>query len=544
MMHRLLTRAARLGAAAAAWGMAQAPPPSGVTIRTTTTLVQVGVSAHDSKGRPVTDLKKEDLELFDNGKQQEIALFYGETGSAPAEKSPPRISGSFTNQLPPARQGGSAVILLDWSNTGFRNTARAREQARQMMARLGPSERVGLYSLDRFGLKVVNEVGSDHAAILESLRTLIGQKSPCFQLQMDGLDNMDPVTGDDNMKVCGGVTPLAGNVKAFWVGNRTRDTLNAFESIAAHLAGVPGRKALIWISSAFPLNIDLRADGSATFPDAMGGVQLYSSEVGRAMLKLNNADVSLYAIDARGLAPYAITSQVGASDVADPGMADPDNNTWPTMDYFAKRTGGVAFEGRNDLDDGIQAAIEDVDTGYTLGFYATQDSSRAGLHKLTVRSLRPGVNLRYKEGYYVDEPKKISKGDRKEAVAEALTALMDATAVPIDVQAARQKNTLKLRISLRPDTLALQQKAGRWQGAVEIITRFAKEDGSECATPVSRRVEFNLSERSYDAGQRGGLLFSRTLDIPAKAARLRVLVRNEPSGEIGTLTIPIAEVGQ
>jgi len=545
MMHRLLTRAALLGAAAAAWGMAQAPPPSGVTIRTTTTLVQVGVSAHDSKGRPVTDLKKEDLELFDSGKQQEIAVFYGEAGGAPAGKTPPRAPGSFTNRLPPPRQGGTAVILLDWSNSGFRTTARAREQARQMMERLGPAERVGLYSFDRYGLKVVNEIGSDHAAILESLRTLIGQKSPCFQPQMDGLDD----DYDDNMKVCGGTpmpqplslsrplqqapAPLAGNIKAFWVGNRTRDTLNVFESIAAHLAGVPGRKALIWITSAFPLNLDLRPDGSDTFPDAMGGVQLYSSEVGHAMLKLNNADVSLYAIDARGL-----TTALGGD------MSDPDNNTWPTMDYFAKRTGGVAFEGRNDLDDGIQAAIEDVDNGYTLGFYATQDASRAGFHKLTVRALRPGVNLRYKEGYYVEAPKKIGKDERKEAVAEALTALMDSTAVPIDIRASRAKGALKLRISLRPDTLALQQKGGRWQGAVEFITRFAKEDGSECATPVSRRIEFNLTERSYDAGQRGGLLLSRALEIPAKAARLRVLVRNEPSGEIGTLTIPIGEVGQ
>jgi hypothetical protein len=41
-----------LAAAALSWALAQIPAPSGVTIRTTTTLVQVSVAAHDSKGHP------------------------------------------------------------------------------------------------------------------------------------------------------------------------------------------------------------------------------------------------------------------------------------------------------------------------------------------------------------------------------------------------------------------------------------------------------------------------------------------------------------
>jgi hypothetical protein len=97
---------------------------------------------------------------------------------------------------------------------------------------------------------------------------------------------------------------------------------------------------------------------------------------------------------------------------------------------------------------------------------------------------------------------------------------------------------------LRPDTLALAQKGGRWQGTVEFITRFAKEDGSESAPPASRRIEFNLTQRTYETAERGGLLLSRTLEVPANAARLRVLVRNDPSGEIGTLTIPIGGIAQ
>jgi len=92
--------------------------------------------------------------------------------------------------------------------------------------------------------------------------------------------------------------------------------------------------------------------------------------------------------------------------------------------------------------------------------------------------------------------------------------------------------------------LALALKGDRWQGAVEFITRFAKEDGSQSAPPVSRKIEFNLAQRSYEAAERGGLLFSRTLEMPANAASLRVLVRNDLSGEIRTLTIPMGGIAQ
>src|ERR1035438_6688119 len=139
-------------AAALSWAFAQSPAPSGVTIRTTTTLVQVGVVASDAKGQPVEGLKKEDFEVLDNGKPQSIAVFYGERGAAEPPTSPPLLAGTFTNQLPetpPDRAGHSSVILLDWANTGFRNTARAREQAREVVNRLSPAERVGIYSFDR-----------------------------------------------------------------------------------------------------------------------------------------------------------------------------------------------------------------------------------------------------------------------------------------------------------------------------------------------------------------------------------------------------------
>src|ERR1700722_4908237 len=78
--------------------LAQAPPEA--TFRTGVKLVQVNVIAQDKQGKPVSDLKRDEFQLLDNGSPQEIRLFLSETEKSsplPAERSAPN---TFTNLTP------------------------------------------------------------------------------------------------------------------------------------------------------------------------------------------------------------------------------------------------------------------------------------------------------------------------------------------------------------------------------------------------------------------------------------------------------------
>ena len=55
---------------------------SGFSLKLTTRLVDVGVMAYDKKGHPVTDLKAEDFEVYDNGHRQEVRFFTQAEGTA------------------------------------------------------------------------------------------------------------------------------------------------------------------------------------------------------------------------------------------------------------------------------------------------------------------------------------------------------------------------------------------------------------------------------------------------------------------------------
>src|SRR5262249_26014518 len=111
---------------------------------------------------------------------------------------------------------------------------------------------------------------------------------------------------------------------------------HALQAIASHLSKVPGRKNLIWITGSFPLLV--KTEHVATD---------YSEEMKKAARALNDANVGLYPVDARGL--VALFGRGGGLLVA--GL--------DTMNNLAKQTGGHAYYADNGIEQLIREAVED-----------------------------------------------------------------------------------------------------------------------------------------------------------------------------------------
>jgi len=54
------------------FGQTAAPTPPDDVVKITTTLIQVDVTVTDSKGKAVTDLKPDEIEVYENGEKQKI----------------------------------------------------------------------------------------------------------------------------------------------------------------------------------------------------------------------------------------------------------------------------------------------------------------------------------------------------------------------------------------------------------------------------------------------------------------------------------------
>ncbi len=115
------------------------PEENGFTLRVTSRLVEVGVVALDKKGHPVTDLKAEDLEVYDNGRKQ-ITRFFSRAVSESLEAStqaPEQHASSpddivYANRrenLTPsngatrATEGSVTIVLIDASNLAWADLA-------------------------------------------------------------------------------------------------------------------------------------------------------------------------------------------------------------------------------------------------------------------------------------------------------------------------------------------------------------------------------------------------------------------------------------
>jgi VWFA-related protein len=331
----------------------------GVVIRSTTSLVQVRLVAENASGKAVTDLKQEDFQIQDNRKAQPLSLFVLDRG---VDTEAPGADGvSAAGTIEPA---GYALIVLDWLNTKYSDRLQARDMLVRMLRKYQPRQKVGLYLVGRESY-LIHDFTSDGEELLQAA-------------QMASLDPAD--LGDDTP---GRFDARAGSPanrrpsveeQLFFMNNRVTDTLLTLRDIATRLARVPGRKSLVWLSAGFPIVV-----GPGAIPGSRPAEVVFWEQVDQLLERLNRSDVAVYAVDARGLAV--------------------DSRGYPaTLQEFAERTGGTAFVDRNDLDEGMRLALEDMRVSYILGFHVPENAA-PGLHEIRVTVNRPGVRLRYRASY-------------------------------------------------------------------------------------------------------------------------------------------------
>ncbi|MBI3680320.1 MAG: VWA domain-containing protein, partial [Acidobacteria bacterium] len=330
------------------------------TIRVTTRLVQVSVLVLDNKGRPVEGLAKDDFVLLDKGKEQKIAEFAVESRNR--KNSPPRLQpGLFTNYWEIAPRGmtpNATIILFDALNTSFADQAYARRQMLKCLESLQGGDRIAIYSLSR-NLRVLHEFTDDTTALIRAVSRLKGHVSPELQASTEqpepvGDERIDEFLEESNRRITD-----------YYTINRVKTTLAAMEGIAYHVARLPGRKNLIWISGSFPAWIGMdEPPMSATGRVFTGERRTFSDEIEHAVRLLNNSNIAIYPVDARGLIPDPTFSAVskGSANPRTAGRKSPMQSialTHDTMHMLADRTGGRPFYNSNDIAGALRKTLDE-----------------------------------------------------------------------------------------------------------------------------------------------------------------------------------------
>ncbi len=343
-------------------------------------------------------------------------------------------------------------------------------------------------------------------------------------------------------------------------GAETVQSLQLLAAVADKLASISGRKNLIWISEGFPLvnwgtltsamyaaseesarmsraPVTTTADG----PRKLAEVTSFYSEMSAAIRRISDDNVAIYPIDALPLDNPAYNAefafQASMSTLAYQEVHPRQN----AMDDIAKKTGGKAFYETNDLMHAIRVVAEDSRATYTLGFYSDKARSDWKFHTLKVKVVgRPGVRLRYREGY-VDSPQ-FSKDELSRRIDDAVGVPFDYDAVGLFAELDRshlsQEDSIAgLHININAADLVFAEHGTTRRASVYIL--LVQKDGR--GTQLEKRGEPLIIDADVSTLReelKNGVVYKRDVRLNRGINQLRVVVMDLANGSVGALTIP------
>ncbi len=538
---------------ALAIGFAQQAQKPETVVRVTTRLVQVNVVVHDKKGQPVSDLTKDDFVVLDEGQEQQIRFFSVESVLAPKQEPAPLPANTWSNGIDrqPGVPNSLTVILFDTLNTRTKDQPYARAQMVKFLKQLQPQDRIAIYSLGN-GLKVLHDFTRDS----ESLVRAISRYGTHINTEVEASTAELADTGDEELDAI--MNAANERMANFYLERRVETTLQALTAIAGHLAGLPGRKNLIWVSGGFPFNygMDLLAEGNIN-----ADVKLFNQEIGRASQAVNNGNIAIYPVDARGLVGTAdIMPSLSASSATrrPQVMAAGDRRaqaqfraTLDTMKDIAERTGGRAFYNTNDIMGSVRRAIDDSRVTYVLAFYPRQEGWDGRFHKLKVRVKRPGVEVRFRQGFYTLPEEAMNDKQRETATLNVLRSPLEASTLGLTVRlitapagghaaspARLPSDPVRFEMIVDPRQLTLSRQGDRLKGSIYFVFEQKKADGRSLKLK-SEIVQLNFTEARYQEMIAGGMAVSAEWQVEPEAEQMRVVIFDGSSAALGSLTFPL-----
>jgi VWFA-related protein len=521
--------------------------PQPAVLRISTRMVQVNVIVQDRDGNPITGLTKDDFTVLDKNQPQRIS-FFAEQSFQPAPASTLTADAvapihSFSNrpQSGGSTSSGVSVILLDTVNIdwdpGTMPFPYARSQVIKFIKNMQPGDQVALYLLAPSRLYMLHDFTSDSAALLEVMtgadksKTSSDPKAAAAEIQHKRMEKEASDAFAESSQFYKGDRP-----------NRVAATSQGMITIAARLAKFPGRKNLIWISSAFPIQTGLYVGSQSDQHNYAGDI----SSVGQA---LSNADVAVYPVDARGLIGPDVMGQLQGAQYGSRApvltSAAPDDRPFETMISLAAGTGGKAYFNTNDLSGSIRHAIDDSRITYVLGYYPDHNKWDGSFREITVKVNRPGVQLRYRKGYFATEEGGDTADAQKQLLSTALRSpvqIMDlgleVEINPAGVSSARQ---IRAQIHVLPGQLHFEKNGDRWSDGLEIAWAEFSADGREVGHGA-HALGIKPARAGYDEIVQKGLIFSERVTVNREAAEMRLVVRDTGSGAMGSVNIPLGSV--
>ena len=392
---------------------------STLRLRLSTDLVLVPVIVKDASGQARANLNKNDFQIFDKGKRQEITSFIVE-----AREDQPEMGEAGSNASPTAQKLLAAgrmlpnyiVYLFDDIHLQFEELVRTRDAAQRSVEALPATDLAAIVTTS--GL-VQSPLSTDRQKFKDALLKLraesLGGTSTKACPDIDAyMANQILIQQGANPELfraatneamtCLGLPPegvkFAQNAVMQAVRSaektgeyQTRQSLLQLRDVVRWVGKAPGRRSIILVSSGFVLNNGAQLDGANVVEEAI------------------RADVAISALDARGVYgenPAGAIEEKSADPVFRRMKASITNaeatQAAGVMEEMAEGTGGAFIRNTNDLNGGLQTLTAPPACTYVLGFRPTNLKLDGSFHSLVVKlKTKEKLDVQTRRGYFASK---------------------------------------------------------------------------------------------------------------------------------------------
>ncbi len=394
----------------------------------TVELVVLEVFVTDKEGNFVDDLKRNDFEIYEDGKRVDIQYFAVVT---PEKRSLSEVSEEVEKvKIPLAPQKMKLVILFDNLNTNRFYLSSHWAQIEETIKALSDKvEETMIMELSReYGARVIQPFISDQNMLSDAISRFRLDLSENIREEMKRHE-MEDLEREGQKKL---EDRFIGN--PFYIMDcimeeeklikrqTLSDSFGSFLAAVNHIRKFEGTKSILLVSDGFHLERKSKkgivVDGGHYRYVYKGVVRLFDpfklfggksyhdqNEAFEKLLQLINEErLIFYAFSPMELKQdFSVTAPIGTGDIFKDEMEQWARERY-SLDRIAEETGGVYLKGQKKYENFIKELGRDLTHFYDISF-APSRKRKKGYHKIEVRVRRPELRIRYKKGYsdFTDE---------------------------------------------------------------------------------------------------------------------------------------------
>ncbi len=527
---------ALLLATAVALGQEAAPAPQVPVFseRVEVRVLDLDVDVTDSKGQPVTDLKREDFTVKIGGKAMPIDYFArvaDGTIHSPdlATASPDQVLAAYT-------KGGEAIVPrnfliyidLGFISPGIRN--RSINALSDFVTRLGPNDATRLVLFDRSPIVLQDWTTSKESAM--SALSRIEKEHPGMSRLQTERQTIALIDSTPRRRRGAYVEQYAAQI-----GQEIQTMITSMQSELVTLSPLAGKKSFIFLTGGFEYQpgyvMAQYASGSVAAPSlSFTNIRQIPERVGGMVQNANSDEVTFFTIDATGLTGEGVGAGNDDPLSSRPGIGfQARQDRQAGLQEMALETGGRALLNTNDFQRGLGRVYEAVSTYYTVG--VNLSSLPVGKYeKVEVEVARPGMTVRSRRGFAA-RPETVLVEQRARATMETDLSY---TAIPAEIKTAPptpDKKLYRLPITVTMPASSLTFVPNGDKATARAAFYIGSIDDKGRMSDITRQeTTFELASDKTSADT--PLTYAADLQTKKGNYRIVVNVRDVATGKMGT----------